>query len=61
MRYPRGIDARDYLRSRLPDNAQVNITPIETDRYGRTVAEIFLGERQKNKDLFFFYHFLGFF
>lgn len=36
-----GIESRDYLRSLL-DKAgrKVNISPIETDRYGRTVAEI---------------------
>lgn len=36
----RGIESRDYLRSLLPDNAQVIVIPIEKDRYGRLVAEI---------------------
>jgi len=46
-----GIESRDYLRSRLPDNAQVTVSLIETDRYGRTVAEIFLGESFINAEM----------
>jgi endonuclease YncB( thermonuclease family) len=46
-----GIESRDYLRSRLSDNAQVTVSPIETDRYGRTVAEIFLGETFINAEM----------
>ena len=46
-----GIASRDYLRSRLPDNATIRVNPIETDRYGRTVAEIFLGETFINAEL----------
>jgi endonuclease YncB( thermonuclease family) len=46
-----GIESRNYLRSRLPDNATVRVNPIETDRYGRTVAEIFLGETFINAEL----------
>ncbi len=41
MKQPGGIEARDYLRSLLPDNADVVIVPIEPDRYGRLVADIF--------------------
>jgi endonuclease YncB( thermonuclease family) len=37
---PGGIDARDYLRSLLPDRAPVTIVPVEEDRYGRLVAEV---------------------
>jgi endonuclease YncB( thermonuclease family) len=37
---PGGIEARDYLRSLLPDGAEVVVIPVEEDRYGRTVAEI---------------------
>jgi endonuclease YncB( thermonuclease family) len=47
----RGIEFRDYLRSRLPDNVQITVSPIETDRYGRTVAEIFLGESFINAEM----------
>ena len=37
-----GIESRDYLRSLIGySNSQVYITPIENDRYGRTVAELF--------------------
>ena len=35
-----GIENRNYLRSLLPDNATVTIIPVETDRYGRLVAEV---------------------
>jgi endonuclease YncB( thermonuclease family) len=39
-----GIKSRDYLRSLLAKNkdGMVNITEIEKDRYGRTVAEVFV-------------------
>lgn len=37
---PGGIAARDYLRSLLPDRAAVTIIPVEEDRYGRLVAEV---------------------
>jgi len=46
-----GIESRDYLRSRLSDNATVRLNPIEKDRYGRTVAEIFLGETFINVEM----------
>ena len=37
-----GIESRDYLRSLVAfSKGQVYITPIESDRYGRTVAELF--------------------
>jgi endonuclease YncB( thermonuclease family) len=39
------------VRSRLLDNAQVIVSPIETDRYSRTVAEIFLGETFINAEM----------
>ena len=39
---PYGYEARDYLRSLLDKaNRKVIVNKIETDRYGRTVAEIF--------------------
>lgn len=37
---PGGVESRDYLRSLLPDNAPVVIVPVEEDRYGRLVAEV---------------------
>ena len=37
-----GLESRDYLRSLVAfSKGQVYITPIESDRYGRTVAELF--------------------
>ncbi len=37
-----GIESRNYLRSLVAfSQGQVYITPIENDRYGRTVAELF--------------------
>ena len=37
-----GIESRDYLRSLVAfSKDQVYLTPIERDRYGRTVAELF--------------------
>jgi endonuclease YncB( thermonuclease family) len=35
----------------LPDNSLVRVHAIEKDRYGRTVAEIFLGETFINAEL----------
>jgi len=46
-----GMASRDYLRSRLSDNATVRVNAIEKDRYGRTVAEIFLGESFINAEM----------
>ncbi|MGH2414911.1 MAG: thermonuclease family protein [Microcystaceae cyanobacterium] len=38
----KGIAARDHLRSLLNRAGnQVKINPVDTDRYGRTVAEIY--------------------
>ena len=40
-----GIEARDHLRSlidRGTDDRLLFVVPVETDRYGRTVAEIFV-------------------
>ncbi|MCD8489488.1 MAG: thermonuclease family protein [Desertifilum sp.] len=53
---PLGKESRDFLRSLLPDNREVMLIPIETDRYGRTVAEIFVDngngtERHVNSEL----------
>lgn len=40
---PHGERARAYLRTRLPVGSRVWIRPVDTDRYGRTVAEV-IGE-----------------
>ncbi len=40
---PMGIEARDYLRSLVAvGGGDIIVVPIETDRYGRTVAELFV-------------------
>ncbi|MGH2413034.1 MAG: thermonuclease family protein, partial [Microcystaceae cyanobacterium] len=42
LKQDKGIAARDHLRSLLNRaNNQVKINPVDTDRYGRTVAEIY--------------------
>ena len=43
-----GIESRDYLKSLLSkDNDRVSIVVTDTDRYGRTVAEIFVSDGDK--------------
>ena len=38
-----GIESRDHLRSLIArGDGSVTVVPIETDRYGRTVAELFI-------------------
>ncbi|MEO1623444.1 MAG: thermonuclease family protein [Cyanobacteria bacterium J06632_3] len=41
---PLGLESRDYLRSLLDQNpyGKIIVVPVEEDRYGRTVAELFL-------------------
>lgn len=40
-----GIESRDYLRSLLyKDGGEVSLIITDTDRYGRTVAEIFVSD-----------------
>jgi len=48
---PGGMASRDYLRARLPDNVMVRVHAIESDRYDRTVAEVFLGETFINAEM----------
>jgi len=40
---PYGQQARSYLQQRLPVGREVNLDVKTTDRYGRTVAEVFSG------------------
>jgi endonuclease YncB( thermonuclease family) len=48
-----GIASRDYLRSLVnKGNGQIYVVPIEKDRYGRTVAELFVPLKDKDDDLF---------
>jgi endonuclease YncB( thermonuclease family) len=37
---PWGAMARSYLETRLPPGRQVQLRPVDRDRYGRTVAEV---------------------
>lgn len=46
-----GKEARDELRSLLPDNAEVYYVPVERDRYGRMVAEIFMPTSTENLEV----------
>ena len=40
---PLGIESRDYLRSLIAQgNGTIYVQPIEEDRYGRTVAELWI-------------------
>ena len=40
---PMGIESRDHLRSLVDiSNGEVLLVPIEKDRYGRTVAEVYV-------------------
>jgi endonuclease YncB( thermonuclease family) len=38
---PMGIESRDHLRS-LVGNGELLLVPVEKDRYGRTVAEVYV-------------------
>ena len=43
IKQPLGIEARDYLRSLVElGNGELLLLPIEKDRYGRTVAEVYV-------------------
>ena len=43
---PLGIQSRDYLRSLInKGDGSIIVVPIEQDRYGRTVAELFITPR----------------
>jgi endonuclease YncB( thermonuclease family) len=53
LKQPMGIAARDYLRSLVnKSNGQIYVTPIEQDRYGRTVAELFVPVKGKDDEIF---------
>ena len=44
---PMGIESRDYLRSLIElGNGKLLLVPIEQDRYGRTVAEVYVQDRK---------------
>ena len=45
---PFGVQAKNRLQQILPAGQTVQVRSIERDRYGRTVAELFLGGRSVN-------------
>jgi endonuclease YncB( thermonuclease family) len=47
---PYGVEAREELL-RLVRGHQLVLVPIDTDRYGRTVVELWVGNRQLNREL----------
>ena len=48
---PYGVQARDQLRALIPRGTSVLLAVQTTDRYGRTVAEIFKGSQNINQSL----------
>jgi endonuclease YncB( thermonuclease family) len=53
LKQPMGIASRDYLRSLIAKgDGTIYVTPVEKDRYGRTVAELFVPLKDKDDDLF---------
>jgi endonuclease YncB( thermonuclease family) len=43
IKQPLGIESRDYLRSLLDkSDGRIYVLPIEEDRYGRTIAELWI-------------------
>ncbi|MEO1672778.1 MAG: thermonuclease family protein [Cyanobacteria bacterium J06631_2] len=43
LKQPLGIESRDYLRSLIDQgDGTIHVLPIETDRYNRTVAELWI-------------------
>ena len=43
LKQPLGVESRDYLRSLIAkSDGTVHVLPIEEDRYGRTVAELWI-------------------
>ena len=43
LKQPLGIESRDYLRSLIAQgDGTIHVLPIETDRYNRTVAELWI-------------------
>ncbi len=48
---PWGLQSSTRLKQLLPVGSKVSLKPIETDRYGRLVAEVYLGNRSINTNL----------
>lgn len=48
---PWGLESRDYLRSLIPSGADIRLRLMDTDRYGRRVAEIYKGDTNINLEM----------
>lgn len=48
---PHGTDSRDWLAERLPEGTNVEIIPMDVDRYGRTVGLVQIVGRTVNAEL----------
>lgn len=42
---PWGLQSTNRLKQLLPVGSKISLKPIETDRYGRLVAEVYVGNR----------------
>ncbi len=50
MKQAGGVESRDFLRGMLPDNAEVVLVIAETDRFGRSVAEVYAPIRNSREE-----------
>jgi endonuclease YncB( thermonuclease family) len=50
MKQAGGPESRDYLRSMLPDNAEVVLMISDTDQYGRSVAEVYVPQPNSREE-----------
>ena len=48
---PWGARSRDALRALLPQRAEITLRVRDQDRYGRTIAQVLVGERDAGLDL----------
>ena len=48
---PWGARSRDALRALLPQRVHITLRVRDQDRYGRTVAQVFVSERDAGLDL----------
>ena len=46
-----GVESRDFLRKMLPDGKEVILSIAETDRFGRSVAEVFVPIRNSQEEI----------
>jgi endonuclease YncB( thermonuclease family) len=50
MKQAGGKESRDFLRSMLPDNAEVVLIISDTDQYGRSVAEVYVPQSNSREE-----------